>query len=199
MLSRGFRGGFLAGLGSLQVNGDLEMAAGTSITLDDGGGAAAKLPLRFRSSLTSGLYCSTADQPSMARAGVGMFYLNASGVNSNTTHNALGSMIVSSSLITNGAVRRTLGSAKTSNYVLLSSDNHIVAGAGCSIVTTPATPSTWQEIIIENQSGGAVTLTANSGQTIDGAGTASLADNTKTILHLSNDGVTWYAGEIPAA
>ncbi len=207
----GSRGGFLGGVGDLTVtgaltvagdiaaNGDLAMGVGKSITLDDGGGAAAKLPLRFRSSLTSGFYCSTVDQPSMARAAVGMFYLNASGVNSNTTHNALGSMAVTGSLIAQGAFRRQVGSAKTSTYTLLSTENHIIAGAGCAIVNTPASPSTWQDILIENQSGGAVTLTANSGQTIDGAGTCSLADNSKTYIHLANDGVTWYAGEIPPA
>lgn len=207
MLGRGYRGGFLSGIGSgtiagdVTVNGNMTMGSGKVLTVDSGTGAGGTAPLTFRGcGSTTGLYASTADQISVTRLGAQQCNLSsASGVVAVTTMTCSATLQLNGSLLVAGAFRRQPGSAKTSSYVLLSTDNIMVAGTGCSVVTTPASPSTGQSIIVMNQSGGAVTLTANSGQTIDGASTATLADNSMTNLQLANDGLTWYAGEAPAA
>lgn len=180
--------------------GNVNMGSGKVLTLAAGGGASTPSLVFAGSGTNTGLYASTADQISFTRLGTKMGDLTSSGgVSIATTLTAGASLNTNGSLIINAAFRRPLGSAKTSNYVLLSTENGIVAGTGCSIVTTPASPSTAQTIDVINQSGGPVTLTANTGQTIDGAGTVSLADNSSTTLRLANDAVTWYAGEAPAA
>lgn len=192
-------GGTVAG--DLVVNGNLTMGVGKVLTIDSGTGASGVAPLTARGSApNSGVYASTPDQFSIARLGLNQMNLSSSGgPSANTTFTTAGSLVVSSTLILQAALRRVPATPKTSNYVLLATDNKVIAGVGCSIITTPATPVTGMGLVLLNQSGGAVTLTANSGQTIDGAGTASLADNSMTLLELGADGVTWYAGEIPTA
>lgn len=198
------------GLETFNVDlGDTAMGAGKALTLDDGTGAAAKLPLRFRSSLTTGWYCSTVDQLSQARAAALQVHTNASGMNVFATLNpqsavvTVGSVNVGGALVANGSFRALMAAAKTADYTSLSTDFTIlmnVSGGGVlTLVASPAAVGIKYEVW--NMSANALTITAQGSHTINGgsaAGSVTIAAGAMAILtYVATN--AWRTSEPPAA
>jgi hypothetical protein len=190
----GNRGGFLGGNGPATFDGDITMGSGKRIVLDDGTLAAPSLV--FRSSAAgTGFSAQTADAVVLGRAGVSHL-ATASG---STTAGV--SFIANSHLLSNGAAFRPLPAAFASDSTLNTSGWQIIANAGVSTLTLPATALSSQQYVIYNRTGGAITI-ARNGHTINGAAAdLSIAAGAVATLQLYS-GTTagqWAAWEAPAA
>lgn len=200
------RGGFLGGgnAGGV-VTGNLTMAPGTKLTVAAGTSASDPSILFEGSDATTGFYCSTANQISVARSGTAAWLLtSASGATCNTALAGASTLTMTGTTSFNGAASfnagmRVLPTVQTGDYTLLATDRHVVmnvtAGGTLTLTTTPAgNPLVhgW------NTSANPLTIARAGSQLINGATSVSIAAGAGFILSYTAAD-TWLCSEAPPA
>lgn len=167
--------------GNVTVNGNLTMASGKQILIDDGTLAAPGLAIA--SVPSTGLY----------KNGTG-FGLGATGTAAIATTSSVVELkratTCESIMTINSGLRVDSETVKTISYQVTSSDNLVVMNGTTLTATLPATPGTSQRLTVKNIDAGNCTI-ARNGKTIDG-GTSDITLATMEAADLHYDGTGWY-------